>query len=136
MFDPNSLLEPAKRDENGVYFIDRNPDTFEVILEYLRTRMFFESAGNASDSKKVRAEAEFFGIGSLLQTKAAVNKGRNSPNIVDQDFYQVRQGRTWSRSYKSPSPPPSPSPPTRFRILVFLHFINFAIFLTTVLTTF
>jgi hypothetical protein len=25
-------------------------------------------------------------------------------------FYQVRQGRTWSRSYKSPSPPP----PTRF----------------------
>jgi hypothetical protein len=30
------------------------------------------------------------------------------------DFYQVRQDRTWSRSYKSPSP-------TRFRILVFLH---------------
>jgi hypothetical protein len=31
----------------------------------------------------------------------------------------ARQGRTWSRNYKSPSsPPPSPSPsPTRFRIL-------------------
>jgi hypothetical protein len=27
-------------------------------------------------------------------------------------FYQVRQGRTWSRNYKSPSP-------TRFRILIF-----------------
>jgi hypothetical protein len=24
-------------------------------------------------------------------------------------FYQVRQGRTWSRNYKSPSPPPSPT---------------------------
>jgi hypothetical protein len=33
-------------------------------------------------------------------------------------FYQVRQGRTWSRSYKSPSPPPR-SPPTRFRILIY-----------------
>jgi hypothetical protein len=41
-------------------------------------------------------------------------------------YYQVRQGRTWSRSYKSPSSPPSP--PARFRILVFLHFFNFAIF--------
>jgi hypothetical protein len=46
-------------------------------------------------------------------------------------YYQVRQGRTWSRSYKSPpspSPPPPSPPPTRFRILVFLHFFNFAIF--------
>jgi hypothetical protein len=41
------------------------------------------------------------------------------------NFYQVRQGCTWSRSSKSPSPPP----PTRFRILVFLHPIfNFVIF--------
>jgi hypothetical protein len=34
-------------------------------------------------------------------------------------FYQVRQGRTWSRNYKSPSsssPPPPSSSPTRFRI--------------------
>jgi hypothetical protein len=46
-------------------------------------------------------------------------------------FYQVQQGRTWSRSYKSPSSP------TRFRILVFLHPIfNFAIFLPTFLPTF
>jgi hypothetical protein len=37
-------------------------------------------------------------------------------------FYQVRQGCTWSRNYKSPSPPPPPPPsppPTRFRILIF-----------------
>jgi hypothetical protein len=32
-------------------------------------------------------------------------------------FYQVRQGRTWSRNYKSPSSPFSPSSsPTRVRI--------------------
>jgi hypothetical protein len=34
-------------------------------------------------------------------------------------FYQVRQGRTWSRNYKSPPPPPPSPPPTRFRILIF-----------------
>jgi hypothetical protein len=41
----------------------------------------------------------------------------SSPSITYMEF--VRQGRTWSRSYKSPSSPPPPSPPTRFRILVF-----------------
>jgi hypothetical protein len=33
-------------------------------------------------------------------------------SAMQTDFYQVRQGRSWSRSYKSPS-----SPPTRFRIV-------------------
>jgi hypothetical protein len=31
-------------------------------------------------------------------------------------FYQVRQGRTWSRNYKSPSPPPPSSSSNHFRI--------------------
>jgi hypothetical protein len=31
-------------------------------------------------------------------------------------FYQVRQGRTWSRNYKSPSSSGSSPPPTRLRI--------------------
>jgi hypothetical protein len=35
-------------------------------------------------------------------------------------FYQVRQGRTWSRSYKSPPPPPN------YSVLVF--FLNHQIF--------
>jgi hypothetical protein len=60
----------------------------------------------------------------------SLNRGKKF--CPDTGFYQVRQGCTWSRSYKSPSPPPPPPPPTRFRILVFLHPIfNFAIFLTT-----
>jgi hypothetical protein len=42
------------------------------------------------------------------------------------DFYQVRQGRTWSRSYKSPSPPPSPSPQNfgLFTLYQFCHFFD------------
>jgi hypothetical protein len=46
-------------------------------------------------------------------------------------FYQVRQGRTWSRSYKSPFSSLS-SPPTRFRIFTnFLTTIIFANFIAT-----
>jgi hypothetical protein len=41
-----------------------------------------------------------------------------SKTVKKSTFYQVRQGRTWSRNYKSPSSPPPSSPsPTRFRIL-------------------
>jgi hypothetical protein len=55
-------------------------------------------------------------------------------------FYQVRQGRTWSRSYKSPSSSPPPSPPTPFQyfgiftLFQFCHF--FANFFDNFLTTF
>jgi hypothetical protein len=56
-------------------------------------------------------------------TRAFEELAQVSCHVFKVSFYQVRQGRTWSRSYKSPSP-------TRFRILVYLHPIfNFAIFL-------
>jgi hypothetical protein len=85
-----------------------------------------------ASSQLLRASHNF---GMREQIKQQGAKSVNGPSFVC--FYQVRQGRTWSRSYKSPSSsPPPPSPPTRFRILVFLHFFNFAIFLTTFLTTF
>ncbi len=38
MFDQDSGMEPARRDPaTGAYFVDRNPDAFAVILEYLRS---------------------------------------------------------------------------------------------------
>ena len=35
MFDVNSPLPPA-RNIDGAYFIDANPDVFEIILDFLR----------------------------------------------------------------------------------------------------
>jgi hypothetical protein len=73
-------------------------------------------------------------LGSVQVSRQARGRIPDGGASKKLDFYQVRQGRTWSRSYKSPSPPPPspppppPSPPTRFRILVLLHFFNFAIF--------
>jgi hypothetical protein len=56
--------------------------------------------------------------------------------LVVNYFYQLRQGRAWSRNYKSPSSsssPPSPPPsPTRFRIVITFNFqITTNIFLKT-----
>ncbi len=47
MFDPDSGRPPALRDEDtgGAYFLDRNPDAFEVILEFLRTDKLFNPRG-------------------------------------------------------------------------------------------
>ena len=51
-------------DEEGKYFIDRNGDAFEPILEFLRTKQLL----NFGISKeRRRKEAEYFGLDQLLQ---------------------------------------------------------------------
>jgi hypothetical protein len=55
---------------------------------------------------------------------------RGEIQSICKDFYQVRQGRIWSRSYKSP--PPS-SPPDRFRFSSAKH--NWSANLTFLTTT-
>jgi hypothetical protein len=37
MFDPDLGMDAAKKDDTGAFFIDRSPDMFKIILEYLRT---------------------------------------------------------------------------------------------------
>lgn len=66
MFDPDSgWMAPAKQDgETGTTFIDRNPDAFEVILDFLRTREVFDWPGVSSE--RVRCEAKYFGLDASL----------------------------------------------------------------------
>ncbi len=69
MFHPDSPMkaagvEAAKKDEEGAYFIDRSPDTFAVILEFLRTRKVYRWPG--IDTERIKDEALYFGIESLL----------------------------------------------------------------------
>ncbi len=51
-------------DENGRYFIDRNGDAFEPILEYLRSQRLLDFG---ISKERVLAEAEFFGLDKLQQ---------------------------------------------------------------------
>lgn len=62
---------PSEKDENGAYFIDRDPDLFNVILKYLRTKQFtfFENKEKLSrkEISEILHEAEFYGILPLIE---------------------------------------------------------------------
>lgn len=51
-------------DEKGAIFIDRDPDTFSIILNYLRTR---EIDLKDTDLRTLRHEAEYYGIAPLVK---------------------------------------------------------------------
>ncbi len=49
------------KDENGCFFIDRNPNKFEWILEYLRHKKTFNFAGlSALERAAFMVEADFY----------------------------------------------------------------------------
>lgn len=52
------------RDEKGAIFIDRDPEVFSVILNYLRTREINLKDVNI---KSLRHEAEYYGITPLVK---------------------------------------------------------------------
>ena len=63
----SSLLSgriPTCRDETGALFIDRDPDLFKKILNFLRTK---ELDLNGVDVAQLRHEAEFYGIVPLVK---------------------------------------------------------------------
>ena len=71
--EPNSLFAamfrserpPAKMDADGNMFIDRNPDRFEIILDFLQTGILPEEL--RCPLALLRADADYFGIEGLLK---------------------------------------------------------------------
>lgn len=55
---------PSLRDETGAIFIDRDPQNFSVILNYLRTR---DIDLLNTDLRMLRQEAEYYGIAPLVK---------------------------------------------------------------------
>ncbi|RWS17877.1 hypothetical protein B4U79_07457 [Dinothrombium tinctorium] len=56
---------PSFKDESGAIFIDRDPNLFAVILNYLRTRQLI--VGDHSNIDAIKHEAEFYGISPLVK---------------------------------------------------------------------
>ena len=54
----------SRKDENGALFIDRDPKTFSLILNYLRTR---DIDLKTIDIRTLRHEAEYYGITPLVK---------------------------------------------------------------------
>jgi len=64
MFDPESGLKPAHK-ENGVYFIDTDPEYFGIILNWMRLRKIITKT--EVNLNNVAAFADYFGLVELVE---------------------------------------------------------------------
>ena len=65
MFDPESERPPARKDGQGNYFIDRDPEPFKVVLSFLRTARLTNPCGCTLE--QLECEADYFGLEELLK---------------------------------------------------------------------
>ena len=63
MFDSNNTIPPANTIE-GAYFIDANPEVFQVILDYLRYKTLIVPP--SIPQQCIVVLARYFGLESLL----------------------------------------------------------------------
>ena len=80
--EPNSMLanmfsgefSPGAKDEQGAYMIDRTPEYFKPILNYLRTKELIMDQNISKNG--VLAEARYFGIQGLVDQIEEMEKKR------------------------------------------------------------
>ena len=80
--EPNSMLanmfsgefSPGDKDELGAYMIDRTPEYFKPILNYLRTKELIMDQNISKNG--VLAEARYFGIQGLVDQIEEMGKKR------------------------------------------------------------
>jgi len=63
MFNPESNLAPSQV-QDGAYFIDRDPDMFKILLNFLRTGQLPEDLSRGQ-LKRLATEADFFQLTKL-----------------------------------------------------------------------
>ena len=66
MFNSESDRPPAEKDDQGSYFIDRDPEPLRIILIFLRNGRLPEDIVGCS-LEQVEWEADFFGLEELLK---------------------------------------------------------------------
>lgn len=66
MFDPKSERPPARKDGQGNFFIDGEPEPFKVILHFLRRGKLSGDLGGCT-LEKLEWEADYFGLEELLK---------------------------------------------------------------------
>jgi hypothetical protein len=66
-FIPDSQFAPPTEIEPGIIFVDRNPATFDLILDYLRNGCRMVARPPSNLRLLLRAEADYFGLVKLVE---------------------------------------------------------------------
>lgn len=66
MFDPKSERPPARKDNQGNFFIDSDPEPFKVILRFLRRGKLGKDLGSCT-LEQLEWEADYFGLEEVLK---------------------------------------------------------------------
>lgn len=98
----NNFFSSVLLAANGsdIPFIDRNPDYFKVILEYLRTGHLRLPDGLFQS--QLKDELAFYGIGDPMDPKGT-NRGRSFASWVAGDAGEYREIITWEPSPLAPN---------------------------------
>ena len=115
--EPNSMLanmfsgefSPGAKDELGAYMIDRTPEYFKPILNYLRTKELIMDQNISKNG--VLAEARYFGIQGLVDQIEEMGKKeslrqtfeRMARNYVNSGGSIQRYAAAWSNNSGSSS---------------------------------
>ena len=99
-YDPHLLqtlvsnLPDASRDENQAIFIDRDPEHFPFILNYLRfigsSDFIFKLPENTKKLEQLKRESEFYKLTSLYEaiTENFLNKNLINSNILSNEKFE------------------------------------------------
>ena len=97
MFEPDSeFAKPAEID--GCVFLDRDPEMFGHILNYLRSKRFFFLKMNSFDLHQLMNEADYFGFIELREELLACsekieveeNWKERKFNLIKDDLYSIK----------------------------------------------
>lgn len=75
MFSPDIKMNPSNVDEHGAYLIDRSPEYFEPILNYLRHGQLIYNTN--LNPEGILEEARFFGVDAIVPQLESLIKRRN-----------------------------------------------------------
>ncbi len=79
MFDPDAEMPEARLTDDNAFFLDRDPETFAVILDFLRTRTYLRR--DDVSAARVKLEAEYFNLDGLI---AALDEAQNAHEGEDE----------------------------------------------------
>lgn len=83
--DDSAILPAASKDENGAYFIDRDPRYFNVVLNFLRTGVV--EINETIDLNFLLLEANYYGIDGMIEKIEQSKKAREDEQ--NQKFSQI-----------------------------------------------